>query len=114
MAPDRTLTDADVEAIAHRLADLEREPDRWMDVRAVAAWLNVSPDWVRDHAGELGGVRIGGKRGPLRFDRHLVRAALADRTVPVEPVRKGRRPGRRQGARSEGVDLLPLPSGARR
>jgi len=71
--------------------------------------LAVSEDWVRDHAAELGAIRVGDStRGPLRFDHDRVAAALDRRRVGrPEPARRPRRPGRKP---SGGVKLLPLPT----
>ena len=44
--------------------------------------LGVSEDWVRDHAAELGAIRVGdGPRGMLRFEAARVRTALERRRV---------------------------------
>jgi hypothetical protein len=47
---------------------------------ALAPMLGVSRSWVYEHAGELGGVRLGGARGRLRFDPDAARAALSHET----------------------------------
>jgi hypothetical protein len=81
-------------------------------VKETAAWLGVTCEWVRDHAGELGASRLGdGPRAPYRFDPVLVQAYVDGRriTVPEPPVR--RRPG--PARRPAGMELLPLPEGAR-
>jgi hypothetical protein len=58
-----------VDRVAERLADMARDPVRLYDTRAVARMLAVSEDWVREHAAELGAMRVGDSpRGPLRFD----------------------------------------------
>ena len=60
-----------------------------LSTRDVARTLRMSEDFVRDHAAELGGIRLGGKYSPLRFeeervrdfiDRHRVRKAELGRT----------------------------------
>ena len=75
----------------------------------VAEKLKMSEDWVRDHAGELGGYRAGrGPRAPLRFDPAGVRAYEARQRLapPGEPAAK-RKPGPRSAP--SGLDLLPIP-----
>ena len=94
------LSAADVDAIAARVVELLREEPRvgrHVDTTAVATMLGVSGDWVREHAAELGAVRLGdGPKGALRFDLRRVKAAwiivassgLAAR-ASVGPVRRG-------------------------
>jgi hypothetical protein len=101
---DGAIPEATVEAVAERvaarLADHAREPVHLYDTRAVARMLAVSEDWVRDHAAELGAIRVGDStRGPLRFHRDRVAAALDRRRVaPPQPARRPRRPGRSRAA----------------
>src|SRR3954451_17178260 len=109
------LTAADVEAIARRVAELLQ--DEWraghhLDTTAVATMLGGSGDWVREHAAELGAIRVGdGAKGALRFDIKRVKAAL-DRRRLREPRREPRRrPGPQR--RSSSVELLPLHEDAR-
>jgi hypothetical protein len=106
--PD-ALVEAIADRVAERLADIARDPVRLYDTRAVARMLAVSEDWVRDHAAELGAIRVGDSpRGPLRFDSDKVAAAIDRRRVGrPEPARRPQRPGR---TRSGGVKLLPLPT----
>jgi hypothetical protein len=110
----QTLTAGDIEALARRVLELVRdEPPSFghADTSQVAQLLGVSDEWVREHAAELGAVRVGdGPRGTLRFELGRVRAALEARRVQREAVRPPRRPARR---RSNGVELLPLPPEAR-
>jgi hypothetical protein len=114
MSEPSVLTAADVEAIARRVAELLRHESwlsRHVDTMAVAAMLGVSGEWVRDHAAELGAVRVGdGARGALRFDVKRVQAALDQRRLE----RPGRAPRCQPGPkhRRHGVELLPLPSDA--
>jgi hypothetical protein len=72
MGPDLEL----VEAIATRVAELvgaERsESARYIKADELADLLNVERDWVYAHAKELGGIRLGGPRGRLRFDRVFI------------------------------------------
>lgn len=105
------LSQEDVDAIAARVAELIM-PDRGvlMDTAQTARLLGVTPEWVRGHAAELGGTRLGdGPRSPLRFDERRVMEAIDRRRLACEqPARQlRRRPGPRRQAAD--VDLLPLP-----
>ena len=81
----------DVEAIARRVAELLRGDSaapaaRLVDAATLAAMLGVERDWIFAHARELQAVRLGGKRGRLRFD-----VAVAFRSLdlpPPTPVRR--------------------------
>lgn len=79
----------------------------YLTTTEVAQLLSVSEDWVRSHAGELGGMRLSGRRGPLRFTREGVDAAMAARAIPRPPSR--REPARRPRTARGAVELLPLP-----
>jgi hypothetical protein len=80
-------------------------PERLLTVADVARWLSLGEHWVREHAAELGGVKIGDDpRSPLRFARvaveewieeHRLRAPAG---VPATPTETAER-----------VKLLPLP-----
>lgn len=84
--------------------------ERYFDTAWVAAHLAVSEDWVRAHAAELGGIRLGGSRGPLRFEPARVDAAMdARRLRPAAAAAPARRPGPPRNA--AGVELLPIPEG---
>jgi hypothetical protein len=99
-------------SVARRLADRldPYQGRRFVDAATLARLLDVERDWIYAHAGELGGVRLGGPRGRLRFDLK----ALGDRLAPAAPTRAGRRATpRRPRARTAGrpgaepVRLLP-------
>ena len=107
------MTDAVLEAIAQRVADLVvgvvHEPYRLLDSQAVADMLGVSEDWVRDHAAELGAIRVGdGPKGTLRFEVARVRRALERRRL-ARPCDKPQRAAR-SGRRSLGVVTAAVPS----
>lgn len=75
----------------------------------VATELAMSEEWVRDHAGELGGIRAGVTcRAPLRFERASIEDWKERRRVapPPEPDRHTQR---RRPQAPAGVELLPLP-----
>jgi hypothetical protein len=83
--------------------------DWYLTTREVPEWLAVSEDHVRAHAAELGGVRIGGSRSPLRFDPDRVEAWLDARRLQPPRTGRARRPG---PPRSGGLRLLPIPDDA--
>ncbi|MBS1892145.1 MAG: helix-turn-helix domain-containing protein [Actinobacteria bacterium] len=88
-----------------------------LTTREIATELAVSEDWVREHAAELGGIRMGkSSRGPLRFEREHVDQYLDRQRLdaPQEPQSRlqRRRPGPRPAA--AGVELLPLPEGVQK
>ena len=120
MAPDpaanaraEEAAEATAEEIARRVAELVddrlREPFRLLDTRTVARMLAVSEDWVREHAAELGAVRVGdGPKGALRFDAARVRAALERRRLGRPKDRQRRRAGQRR--RSLGLVPAAVPA----
>jgi hypothetical protein len=73
------LDPGEAERIAALVAEAVRRepPARFLDAAATARMLSVERDWVYEHAEELGGVRLGGPRGRLRFDRRTVCDRLA-------------------------------------
>lgn len=94
------LTEATAEEIARRVAQLigDRlcEPFGLLDTHTVARMLAVSDEWVREHAVELGAIRVGdGPKGALRFDVRRVRAALDRRRIDQPKQKQRRRSGRR-------------------
>jgi hypothetical protein len=100
-----TLDAEDIESIAARVAELLREQMPSPASRLADA---ADRDWVYAHAEELGGARLGGERGRLRFDLARIRRDLAcpagTRSRPAA-IRRPRRqpPTRRRGA----VELIP-------
>lgn len=81
-----------------------------LTTRDVARDLAVSDEWVREHAAELGAIRVGdGPRGPLRFERRRIDEAMERRRLQdVVATRSSRRPGPPRRVEG-GVELLPLP-----
>ncbi len=108
---DRTTASLDregLEAIAERLADpvakrvveMIREEGMlsaptaatWLNAAEVAQLLQVTREWVYQHADELGAVRLGGGRRPrLRFRRESLAAGNGAPPVRVEKSPKHRR-----------------------
>jgi hypothetical protein len=105
---------ADIEAIAHRVAELIRaEPtvpgSRYVDAATLARLLAIDREWVYAHADELGAVRLGGAHGRLRFDTRLVAHTLRTRQAPA--LRPKRRPSAAKRRRpANRVDLIPYES----
>lgn len=104
-----TLDPEDIDRIADLVATklaAQRPQPRYVNVRGAAAYLAMSEDWVRAHAAELGGARMGdGGRGSLRFAVADLDAFVARRRLePPAPEKRDRRPGRIPSAR--GVKLL--------
>jgi hypothetical protein len=105
-APERLHPD-DVEAIARRVAELLRRDAapsvaRLVDAATLARMLGVERDWVYAHARELQAIRLGGKRGRLRFD-----VAIAFRSLDLQPPA----PAHRRSvvkAIDVGGELLPI------
>jgi hypothetical protein len=108
-----TLDAEDIESIAARLAELLREqmpssPSRLADAAEVARELGVDRDWVYAHAEELGGARLGGERGRLRFDLARIRRDLACPAGTRSRPAATRRPRRQPPTRRRGdVELIP-------
>jgi hypothetical protein len=91
-----SLEPADIEAIAQRVAELITDQlqapvprERLVNAAQLAELLGVERDWVYAHAGQLGGVRLGGPKGRLRFDLNMVAEHLDQTDRP---------PGQRHGA----------------
>jgi hypothetical protein len=103
---DRDDIDAIADALVEKLTDREPVVVRYVDVYAAARRLSMSPDWVRQHAAELGGARMGdGERGELRFDVRRLDREFEARQLERPVRRRRQRPGPR---RSGNVTLLPI------
>lgn len=109
------------ELVAVRVADLLAVPQEpvargpaLVSAADVARRFGVTAEWVRDHADELGAVRLGdGPRPRLRFDLERVAGALAARSdgkgSAAQDAAPRRRSRRAAASRSgTGVDLLPV------
>jgi hypothetical protein len=80
----------------------------YLTTAAAASFLSMSPDWVRAHAAELGGARVGDNpRGPLRFSVWGLRRYMDQRRLGRTPRPQRRRPGPRR--RAGNLELLPIP-----
>lgn len=113
IAGSQAAAEAATEEIARRVAELVadriREPLRLLDTRTVARMLAVSEEWVREHAAELGAIRVGdGPKGALRFDAARVNAALDGRRLDRPHEGQRRRPGPRR--RSLGTVPAAVPA----
>lgn len=84
------LHPADLERLAELLAPRvaealgdhlgARPAPELVDATELAAQLSVTPEWVRDHADDLGAVPLGnGRRPRLRFDPRLAAERMASR-----------------------------------
>ena len=94
-----SLSEADIEAVALRVAALlheEQGPAELVDAAEIARRFGVSRDFVYDHADDLGVVRLGeGPRARLRFDPTRVRRQLGTVAAPPSPkARPSRRPSK--------------------
>ena len=77
---------------------------RWLSTSDVAAAFGRSQEWVRDHAVELGGRKIGGPRAPWRFPMSCIDRVEHAGAGPAEQPR----PTRRRRVTTPGVTLLPI------
>ncbi len=98
------------ELVAEHLAGDARPSGGLVDVRAVAALLGVSTDFVYSHARELGGIKLADSpRAPWRFDVDRAREVMAARTAaPAECLTLPRRQRSTKTTTSSGVPLLPI------
>jgi hypothetical protein len=108
-----TLADLVADRLAERLGASPGPADALLTAAQVARRFGVTAEWVRDHAGELGAVRLGdGPRPRLRFALEDVTRALQPTTTlesdsPADgaSTRRHRRRARGEGAN---VELLPI------
>ena len=106
-----TLTDDQLDALADAVAErleskvsnaLGTSPQGLVDAQTVADALGLGRETVYDHAGELGGVRIGdGQRPRWRFNLQTA----TDAWKPSDPIRAT--PRRRQSQNGD-RPLLPV------
>jgi hypothetical protein len=101
-----------VEAIALRVVELlggeaPNPASKMIGTAEVARRLNVSPDYVRQHRDELGGVPLGdGPKPRLRFDSARVDQWLAARSA--SPAKPPSTPGKSRPRRASERELLPI------
>lgn len=122
LPPDQLVELADL--VAERLCGdrLRRERDGLVDARGVADAIGMSAAWVREHAAELGGRRMGdGPRGRWRFDLDVALQAWAarsagERSLSGDPLPAQALSPRRATLSGTNVELLPIraPRGGRR
>ena len=102
------------DALADRLDARRIEREGWVTAEVVSHHLNVEVGFVYEHAGMLGGVRLGeGSKGRLRFRLADVDAALscvATRGTPDAQTGavKPRPPRRRRTSLGTNPPLLPI------
>jgi hypothetical protein len=107
---ERNLSEADIERIAQRTAELVATGDgassRIVDAATVARELAVSVDYVYEHQRELGAIKLpGGRNAPLRFDL----AAILRLAHEQPKLDRGRSRGRgRPKERDSNSGLLPI------
>src|ERR1051326_1360619 len=81
LALDESTIAAIVSALADELEARRSKSEGWVSVEAVARHLGVKAAWIRQHADELGVVRLGsGAKPRLRFQLRRVDELLARRT----------------------------------
>jgi hypothetical protein len=109
------LADMLAPRIAEELSARTAVGPELVDAAAIARRFALSAEWVRDHADELGAIRLGeGKRPRLRFDPAEVLCALRRRSRRVgspvadlpTPAEDSPRAGR--GRVDNGLDALPV------
>ena len=98
-----SLQPEEIEAIAQRVAELLADRlappaarERLVDAVQLAELLGVERDWVYAHATQLGGVRLGGPKGRLRFDLNMVAERVDQTDRPLDQRHRpavARRPG---------------------
>jgi hypothetical protein len=106
--------DAIAESVAARLGAMLNDTPRFVDAATVARLLGVERDWVYEHAEQLGGIRLGGPRGRLRFDRQALVDRLSGVPEPATPSARiaARKKRPRDGATPPGLDtgrMVPMP-----
>jgi hypothetical protein len=114
------LAEADVEAIARRVAELLREHRletvSLVDASEAAALLGVERGFVYRHADRLRAIRVGdGPRPRLRFDPRVLAGLASARaehkeSAPPQPVSRRRSESARPGLTAAGNPLLPDPN----
>lgn len=95
---DADQLDQLAELIAGKLR-AQPTPVGLVDAAKLAEMLGVARSWVYSHADQLGGRRLGGKRGRLRFDASEALAAFAVASQP-EQVKPAAAAPRRRRARA--------------
>jgi hypothetical protein len=102
-----------LEAIKRLEQDREEQPEngsaRLLSPREMSERYGRKPQWYRDHAEELGGVRIGdGPKPPYFFDPERLSERLAARTNGAGKSDAKPKPPRRRRHRTASTELLPV------
>jgi hypothetical protein len=84
------------ELVAERVAQLLRSAPatRFVDAATLAGLLGVRRNWVYSHKSELGGFRLNGEHGRLRFDLVQLADRFAPAAAPSPPPARARRRAR--------------------
>ena len=85
-------------------------PSGLVDAATLARMLGVDRSWVYAHAAQLGGIRLGGPQGRLRFDLSRLGGQLAATPAgPPAPPPAGRRRPRPSGPAEACTTSCPGP-----
>jgi hypothetical protein len=88
-------------AVEISLGSQEQPRSGLVDAATLAAILAVKREWVWAHAQQLGGVRLGGPRGRLRFDVARARQRIVEQNrSPAPPPPANRQRPRRRASSS--------------
>ena len=89
------------------------EVPQLLTTEEVAQLIAMSPEFVREHAAELGGLRVGrGPRAQLRFDPAGVVAWIEARKLAAEPEAPTPIRRRRKSQVPPDLELIPVPAWA--
>src|SRR4051812_10595261 len=96
--------EAIVDGIAAAMGPVAGTPAaRWLSTAEVAVAFGRSEEWVRDHAAELGGLKVGGPRAPWRFPAGCLDRRDESPAASEPPLKPKSRP-----RRGSAVALLPI------
>ncbi|HXE45396.1 MAG TPA: hypothetical protein VN635_09360 [Conexibacter sp.] len=98
------------ELVAERVAQLLRSAPaaRFVDAATLADLLGVRRDWIYSHKRELGGFRLNGEHGRLRFDLVQLADRFAPAAAPSPPPAPARRRARAAARHRPGVTPVRL------
>ncbi len=96
-----------LDRLEHGGEEADNGSGRLLSPRELADRLGMSAQWIREHAEDLGGIRLGaGPKPRYHFDPELARERLAARSNRSEPTKPKQR--RRRKRRVAGTELLPV------